>query len=130
MALQNSELLQVWALRLSIATTFIVVSLSWINGVMLVDLMVRSGVSFGVMYLLTVGILSLFERTAPQEPQSELTESDSGCGGIIDFSVGGDEPQRLQPQDSKLPGQLDKDLSAGLPDSKQQAEIVRRMGWE
>lgn len=130
MAVQNIELLQVWAMRLSLVTTLVVVLLSWINGVMIVDLMVRAGVSFGVMYLLTVGILSLFERTASQEPQSEQSSSDSGRGGIIDFSVGDDELQGSHSQDSKLPGQVDQDLSAGLPNSEQQAEIVRRMGWE
>ena len=131
MAVQNSELLQVWSMRLSLGTALIVVSLSWINGVSLIDLMVRAGVSFGVMYLLTAGILTLFERTAPQEPETEqLSSDDSGRGGVIDFSVGDDELQKPEVQDSKLPGQVDRDLSAGLPDSERQAEIVRRMGWE
>jgi len=133
MAVQNRELFQVWAMRISLVTTLIVVLLSWINGVRMVDLIVRGGVSFGVMYLLMAGILSLFERTAPPKPkktQNESLSSDSGRGGVIDFSVGDDELLRPEEQDSKLPGQVDKDLSSGLPDSERQAEIVRRMGWD
>jgi len=130
MAVHNSELFRVWAMRLSLVTTLIVVSLSWINGVRMVDLIVRAGVSFGVMYLLMVGILSLFERTATQKPEPEQLNPDSGRGGVIDFSVGDDESQESMVQESKVPGQVDQDLSAGLPDSERQAEIVRRMGWD
>ncbi|HEY8910318.1 MAG TPA: hypothetical protein VIM51_08565 [Desulfosporosinus sp.] len=130
MADQNSELFQIWAMRLSSITTLIVVLLSWINGVRMVDLIVRAGVSFGVMYLLMAGILNLFERTASQTPDNNQKGSDSKRGGVIDFSVGDDEHQQSEVQDSKLPGQVDQDLSAGLPDSERQAEMVRRMGWD
>lgn len=130
MAARSNEMFQVWGMRLSLVTGLIVVLLSWINGVRALDLVVRAGVSFGVMYLLTVGVLSLFERTALPEPETELPSSDSGRGGVVDFSVGDDELQKPQEEDSKLPGQVDRDLSAGLPDSERQAEIVRRMGWE
>ncbi len=129
MAVQNRAMFQVWIMRLSLVTTLIVVLLSWINGVRIVDLMLRTGVSFGVMYLLMSGILSLFERTASQKSETELPSSDVERGGIIDFSIGDDELQRPQEQDSSFPGQVDQDLSAGLPDSERQAEIVRRMGW-
>lgn len=129
MAVQNRDLFQVWAMRLSLGTTLIVVLLSWINGVRMLDLMVRAGISFGVMYLLMAGILSLFERTGSQKSEAEQSDADIGRGGVIDFSVGDDELQQPLVQDSKLPGQVDQDLSAGLPDSEQQAEIVRRMGW-
>lgn len=129
MAVQNSEFFQVWILRLALVTTIIVVLLSWINAVKIFDLIVRAGVSFGVMYFLMVGTLSLFERTAPQKPQDEQTSSDDGRGGVIDFSVGDDELQPLPPQDTRLAGQVDPFLSTGLPDGEQQAEIVRRMGW-
>ncbi|HWQ43411.1 MAG TPA: hypothetical protein VN456_15435 [Desulfosporosinus sp.] len=132
MAVRSSELLQVWGMRLSLATGLIVVLLSWINGVRTLDLVVRAGVSFGVMYLLTVGILSLFDKTAPPKPELETEQpsSDSGRGGVVDFSVGDDELPKPQEEDLKLPGQVDRDLSAGLPDSERQAEIVRRMGWD
>ncbi|ODA42500.1 hypothetical protein [Desulfosporosinus sp. BG] len=130
MSVQHSEskLFQVWALRLAIITTFIVVLLSWLNGVRIFDLIVRAGVSFGVIYLLMVGTYSLFERTAPPKPEDE--HSDSGRGGFIDISVGDDQLHTSPVQDSRFPGQVDQDLSAGLPDSERQAEIVRRMGWE
>jgi len=130
MAVQNSVMFQLWAMRLSLATGLIVVLLSWLNGVGMVDLIIRAGVSFGVMYLLMAGFLSLFKRMASPELENEQPHSASECGGVIDFSVGDDELQKTQVQDSKLPGQVDQDLSAGLPDSERQAEIVRRMGWE
>ena len=130
MAVKNSKLLEVWSMRLSLGTTLIVVLLSWINGVSIIDLMVRAGISFGLMYFLMAGILSLFERTAPPKPETEQLNSDSGRGGVIDFSVGDDELQNSQEQGSRLPGQVDGDLKAGLPNSKRQAEIVRRMGWD
>ncbi|HUS88718.1 MAG TPA: hypothetical protein VMW91_04980 [Desulfosporosinus sp.] len=130
MAVQNSVVYQIWARRITLATTLIVVVLSWINAVRILDIIVRGGISFGVMYLLMAGILSLFEKTASQEPQNkQQSSSDAGRGGVIDFSVGDDE-LRPQIQHSSFPGQVDPSLSKGLPGSKQQAEIVRRMGWD
>ncbi len=130
MAVQNSVVFQMWARRISLATTFIVIVLSWINAVSIPNLIVRGGVSFGVMYLLMAGFLSLFEKTAAQEPQTKRQySSEAGRGGVIDISVGDDElkPQR---QDANFPGQVDPSLGKGLTGSKQQAEIVRRMGWD
>lgn len=129
MAVRNRELYQLWAMRLSIVTTVIVVMLSWINRLSLLNLMVRAGVSFGVMYLLMIGILNLFERTAPSETENRQPDLDSGYGDI-DFSVGDVELLGAQGHEAEFPGQIDRDLSSGLPDSKQQAEIVRRMGWQ
>jgi len=135
MAGQNRVAYQIWAKRISLATTLIVVTLSWIKGVRLSSLLVRGGISFGVMYLLLAGILILFEKTAAQEPQNKRQSSvDAGRGGVIDFSVGEDEAgtDTLNPQiqPSNFPGQVDPNLSKGLPDSQQQAEVVRRMGWD
>lgn len=130
MIVQNNELLQVWSRCISVGTAVIVVLLSWFNGVRLPDLMVRSVVSFGVIYLLMAGTLSLFDRMAPQKPQEKQPSSAAGCGGFIDFSVGEEDLQKPQVPDVKFPGQVDQDLSSGLPDSERQAEIVRRMGWE
>jgi hypothetical protein len=130
MAVKNTEVFQVWALRLSLATTIIVVLLSWINAVRIFDLIVRAGISFGVMYLLTAGILSLFERTASAPPQESHSNAVSERGVLLDVAVGDDELLRSQVQDERFPpGQVDPRLSTGLPDSERQAEIVRRMGW-
>lgn len=130
MAVQNNEVYQIWVMRISLVTTLIVVVLSWVNGVRIPNLIIRGGISFGVMYLLMAGFLSLFEKTASQDSQNEIqTSSEAGRGGVIDFSVGDDE---LKPQieDSSFPGQVDPNLSKGLPGSEKQAEIVRRMGWD
>lgn len=130
MAVQNSVLYQIWTMRITLTTTFIVVVLSWINAVRLSDLVIRGGISFGVMYFLMAGILSLFEKTAPKKTQTSYhSSSDVGRGEVIDFSVGDDEATpHIQP--SSFPGQVDPSLGTGLQGSKQQAEIVRRMGWD
>jgi len=127
---QNSEMFQSWAMRITLATTLIVVVLSWLNAVRILDIIIRGVISFGVMYLLMAGILNLFEKTAVQESYYEDNlSSDAGRGEVIDFSVG-DEELEPQIQPSSYPGQVDPSLSTGLPGSKQQADIVRRMGWD
>ena len=130
MAVDNIVGYQHWAMRITLTTTSIVVLLSWLNQVRILEILVRGGTSFLVMYFLMAGIRSLFEKTASQEvqvkPHSIL---DGGRGGVVDFSVGDDETS-AQIQPSSFPGQVDPSLSAGLPGSKQQADIVRRMGWE
>jgi len=72
----------------------------------------------------------LFEWAAPPEPEDEQLSSDSGQGKLIDISVGDDELQTPEGQDTNFPGQVDPSLSTGLPGAEQQADIVRRMGWE
>ncbi|OLN33483.1 hypothetical protein [Desulfosporosinus metallidurans] len=129
MTSQNSELVRVWAFRLSLGTTLIVVVLSWSNAVKLFDLVVRAGVSFGVMFLLLAGILSLFEKTALPVSQNGTSDSVSGRGSFIDVSVGEEDILGSQASDSGFPGQVDPSLSNGILDGEQQAEIVRRMGW-
>ncbi|AFQ45731.1 hypothetical protein [Desulfosporosinus meridiei] len=139
MNLQNRELYQVWSMRLSIGIMIIVLVLSWLNEIKLFDLMIRAAISFGVMYLLMTGTLTLFERTAPQKPEEGEIDPDNGRGANIDFSVGDDEIQapvgddEIQApsgQEAAFPGQVDRKLSSGLPDSERQAEIVKRMGWD
>lgn len=135
MADEKSGEYQIWTMRISLATTLIVVVLSWLNTVRTLDIMVRSVVSFGVMYLLMSGIHSLFQMTADSKtnssPQSKPQISmDTSRGGVIDFSVGDDDDLSPQLQESNFPGQVDPSLGEGLPGSKQQADIVRRMGWD
>ncbi len=135
MAVQNNVVYQIWARRITLATTLIVVVLSWLNAATISDLFIRGGISFGVMYFLMAGILSLFENTAPQKPKNSLKSGpvdltpEIGRGGVIDFSVG-DEVPTPQTQKANFPGQVDPNLSKGLPGSQQQADIVRRMGWD
>ena len=130
MVVLNREQYQIWAMRFSIVTAIIVVLLSLINGIRFLNIIIRAGVSFGVIYCLITGSLELFERTAHQKPQDIQSDTTSDCGGNIDFSVGDDEPLSSQGNDAGFPGQVDRDLSSGLPDSEKQAEMVRRMGWQ
>ena len=119
--------MRVWAFRLSLGTTLIVVVLSWSNAVKLFDLVVRAGVSFGVMFLLLAGILSLFEKTAL--PATQEDTSVSGRGGLIDVSGGEEDILAPKVTDNGFPGQVDPSLGNGELNGEQQAEIVRRMGW-
>ncbi|KLU65035.1 hypothetical protein DEAC_c30020 [Desulfosporosinus acididurans] len=116
----------VWLMRISIVVALIVALLSWINGVEIFNVIVRAGVSFGIMFLLLIGTLRAFEKTALPQPGPDKNEA--GRGGLVDFSVGEDDLTSFM-QSSDVPGQVDKDLSLGLPDSKKQADIIRRMGW-
>lgn len=130
MAIQKNELLQVWSWRISVGTTIIVVSLSWLNGAGILDLIIRAGISFVVMFFLITGAISLFERMALQKPQEQQPSPTDGRGSLIDIALGEEEPQKSEMSEAKFAGQIDQDLSSGLPDSKRQAEIVRKMGWE
>ena len=129
MNVQTRELYQDWVMRLSIGTVIAVVLLSWVNEISFFDIMVRAGVSFGVMYLLMIGILNLFEKAAPPKPQNSQSDLAPGRGGKIDFSVGENEPSAVQKQEVGFAGQIDHELSSGLMDSERQADVVRRMGW-
>ncbi|MDQ7096216.1 hypothetical protein REC12_21705 [Desulfosporosinus sp. PR] len=124
-----SGLFKIWILRVSLAIAAIVVLLSWVNGVRSFDLVVRTGLSFGILYLLLSAILMAFQKTSLPEPQAEETGSTPEPGGVIDFSVG-DETLSLKSDAPLFPGQVDPSLSIGLEDGKRKADIVRRMGWE
>ncbi|WP_407307352.1 hypothetical protein [Desulfosporosinus sp. SB140] len=129
MTTQISELIKTWTLRISLATALIVALLSWFNGVRSFDLVIRTGLSFGILYLLFSSILMAYQKTSLPEPQLEQTSPPPERGGVIDFSVG-DEVPSTDSDESLFPGQVDPSLSIGLEDSKRKADIVRRMGWE
>ena len=132
MAARYKKLYRIWSLRLSLGTALIVLALSWINEIKFFDLILRAGVSFGLIYLLTMGTLSLFEKAAPAQADDSQEDSEAECGTAIDFSVGDAEDEVLLAslgQDHELPGQVNRDLKTGLPSSEKQAEIVKRMGW-
>lgn len=125
---QMSDLFKIWIFRLSLGIALIVALLSWVNGLRFFDVAVRSGVSFGVIFLLLSSILMVFQKTALPVPESEPSGKVSGRGGIIDFSVG-DEVPTSKTDEELFPGQVDPNLSLGLTDHKRKADIVRRMGW-
>ncbi|AFM42687.1 hypothetical protein Desaci_3806 [Desulfosporosinus acidiphilus SJ4] len=125
--MENYPNFTLWSMRISILVALIVALLSWINGLKIFNLIVRAGISFGIIYLLLMGTFSLFKKTALSIPKQDQT-LETGRGGLVDVSLGGDDFFDTLPQNSGVPGQVDKDLSLGL-DSKKQADIIRRMGW-
>lgn len=135
MSVPKTKSLEVWSLRLTLATACIVLGLSWLNGVRGLGLLLRGGISFGVMYFLSTGMRHLFEMTAPREAPKRSDATESGRGILLDVAVEADEALTLEAvgrsemTGGKFPGQVDRELTAGLPDSERQAEIVRRMGW-
>ena len=133
MLTEDRELVQRWILRFSLGIALFVGLLSWLNDVSLVNIIIRLGIAYGIMYFLLAGVFSLFEKTGMPELESDLqgtkSDSESERGVLLDVAVGEEEIRNPEGQDPGFPGQVDQDLRTGLQDSEQQAEIVRRMGW-
>lgn len=113
MTLENSEIYEIWALRISLAVAFIVIVISWWNKVHLPYILIRGVVSFGVMYSLLAGSLYLFKKTALSEEsgdQAELPNQDDGRGGFIDASIGDDAPLPGQEPRQDLAGDSSQDF--------------------
>lgn len=85
--------------------------------------------TFLLMYGLSYGSLYVFEKAAPPS-EEDLTENsfigevNEARGAFLDVAVGQED---MAPP---IAGQVDADLSEGLPDAEKQAEMVRRMGWD
>lgn len=126
----NRESYQLWSFRLCLITAAVVILLSWMNGLGLKDLVIRGGVSFGIMFIIFAGIINLFEKTGASIPENIVPGAAMERGALLDIAVGDDQSQEFQSQNSYYPGQVDQNLSVGLQDSRRQADIVRRMGWE
>jgi hypothetical protein len=91
-------------------------------------MMIRMIFTFLLIYGLSYCGLYGFEKAAPPKedvPDENSTkgEANQERGAILDVAVGQEE---MAPP---LAGQVDADLSEGLPDAEKQAEMVRRMGW-
>lgn len=124
----SNETLRIWAWRLALATAIIVGILSWLTKVSFLWVMLRMIFTFLLMYGLSYASLYGFEKAA--SPSEDDLEKDSfegevneGRGAFLDVAVGQED------MDTPLAGQVDADLSEGLPNAEKQADMVRRMGW-
>lgn len=121
-------MLKIWAWRLALGTAIGVGILSWQMNAGFIRIVIRMILSFLLIYGLSYGSLYGFEKAAP--PVEDLPEiifsegaANEGRGAFLDVAVGEEE------MEFPLAGQVDADLSEGLPDAEKQADMVRRMGW-
>lgn len=146
----NEVKIHAWIVRLSVAVGIIVGILSWRNGVTLGWLIFRAALSIALIYLLCSGSVALFLKNGSDTADdsdtadafAQLHTDSQGKGSILDIALGDDDngpgvppgtpggPAAGKPASSPSPGQVDASLHSRAVSSEQQAEIVRRMGWE
>lgn len=125
-----------WIVRLSVAVGIIVGILSWKNGITFGWLIFRVALSIAVIYVLCSGSVALFIKNGPDalddldnsDISGQLHTNEPGKGNILDVALGDDDGGERPAAPS--PGQVDSSLRSRSVSSEQQAEIVRRMGWE
>lgn len=143
----DDETLRVWAWRFALGIAFIVGILSWKTGVSFLWIMIRIIFSYLLMYGLSYGSLYVFKKNSILPNEDNLDSSRDGntnnlSGALLDVAVGQEDEQwDMPPADeqeknisqgksvSLRAGQLNADLSQGMPDTEKQADMVRRMGW-
>ncbi len=125
--------LHTWIVRFAVGAGIVVGMLSWINGISLGWLIFRIVLTFVLIYFLCEGSMLLFTRNAPEraedislDDQKLVHNEGENKGSILDIALGDDDAGVPLP----APGQVNASLSSGTVTSEQQAEIVRRMGWE
>jgi hypothetical protein len=136
------ETLHVWAWRLALVVSLVVALLSVVSGVSFLQVVLRAILGFAIIYGLSESSLYLFEKTSISEPK---------IGALLDIAVGQegelslDSPEQGEDAfgtsngptgypsgrigQSPIPGQVNQELTQGLPREEKQAEIVRRIGW-
>ncbi|MFZ3101235.1 MAG: hypothetical protein WA131_10540 [Desulfitobacteriaceae bacterium] len=147
----KDEQLRLWSKYLALVTASLICLLSWKNGVTLGWTLVRAASAFLVIYSLTLGSILLFMKTAYPDSDEEVLEQKLNQGTLIDISLGDDSVERVEntysidqkpdfnENESVLEadkigvgtyaGQVDPALVSGVG-HQQQADIVRRMGWD
>jgi len=136
------ETLHVWAWRLALVVSLVVALLSVVSGVSFLQVVLRAILGFAIIYGISELSLYLFDKTG--------ISSEPDIGAFLDIAVGQEEELPLVPSEqgevsgnpygqtgysagrigrSPIPGQVNQELTQGLPSEEKQAEIVRRMGW-
>lgn len=139
--------MRIWAWRFALGTAVIIGILSWKTGVSFLRIMIRIIFSYLLMYGLSYGSLYGFKKTGILEKEDNANSSEDigvnhSAGAFLDVAVGQEDLERHIPDDKEQEtnnspgksgtlraGQLDADLSQGMPDTEKQADMVRRMGW-
>ncbi len=131
----KEQQLYFWAKTISLAAALTVCLLSFLNGVNFGWLVFRVIITFSILYGLIAGSLIFFRKTAQADGQEEMPAADNNpaLGRKIDISL---EDEVNLASDSREPdkgtyaGQVDPALVSGSISHKQQADLMRRMGWK
>lgn len=113
-----------WIWQAALCSALVVGVLSWINGSGLTQCILRSGLTFFVVYSVSAWFVHLFRTSAGR---SDI----EARGALLDVAVGLDDDPghgglgNRQP----FPGQIETDLGSGKMDRERQAQILQRMGW-
>jgi hypothetical protein len=144
----KDEQLCLWSRNLSIAAALVVCLLNWLNGNTFKWMVFRTVITFLIMYGLTRGCLACFRKTANAR-SNEVMDQENRMGNLLDVSLGDNDPDQTGQTTSKqnsdqdeinsesnktgaaqYAGQVDPALVNGVVSDKQQADIIRRMGWK
>lgn len=146
MALPDKQSIESFIIKLSVITGGVVLLFSVLNGYQFQMIMVRTILSFLFMFLLGKGFIILWEKLSPPRsekkkdyfPTIDVTLGDHETlsipskedGNAINTTNKDDETAPSGTYSGAIPGQINIDMTNGLQDSENKAEIVRRMGWE
>ncbi|HWQ89463.1 MAG TPA: hypothetical protein VN374_05775 [Desulfitobacteriaceae bacterium] len=124
-----------WARIISLAAALTVCLLSLLNGVTFGWLVFRVIITFSILYGLIAGSLIFFRKTAQADVSEEMPASENNLapGRKIDISLGDEVNIASGSRESdpgSYAGQVDPALVSGIIGNKQQADIIRRMGWK
>lgn len=131
MLFPDKQKLELFSFRLSLATGALVAFLGILKGVNLMLVVLRSIVSMAVIYLLCQGCFFLWEMISPPEKYPD-TDKKSTLDVLLgaDTNEGKDDLKGDNAKGEKpVPGQINLEVKDGRPDAKNQAEIVKKMGW-
>ncbi len=151
MPLPGKQRIESWILKLSILTSGVVLLLSIFNGYEFWMIILRTVLSFVLLYFLAKGLMILWDKISPPAPEksnygstidviiSDLNNRRVNTSHIEkslqdqdDFNYEKNEESDQTPQKAyggPMAGQINKDMQNGLQDAGAKAEIVRRMGW-
>ncbi|RNC29545.1 MAG: hypothetical protein AWM53_00543 [Candidatus Dichloromethanomonas elyunquensis] len=137
MTLTGKHSLESFIFYLSLAAGGVVLLFSVSNGYSFFMILIRTVLSFFLIYFLGNGLLTLWEKFSPPLPKKEVNFrstidvilSDLNARGMkgSTYNAGGSVVESEDKE--QLPGQISKDMKNGLQDAGTKAEIVRRMGW-
>ncbi|MHB8126795.1 MAG: hypothetical protein ACYDEJ_14410 [Desulfitobacteriaceae bacterium] len=134
MDFSHEEQLRLWSRDLSLVAAILISLLSWIKGITFGWIVVRAIITFLVIYGLTLVSVVLFVKTAYSDLEEEVIGQNHNQGTLIDISLGKDVVDQIENTSEigvgAYAGQVDPDLASGVVSHRQQADIVRRMGWK
>jgi hypothetical protein len=130
----KDEQLRLWSRDLSLITAFVVCILSWLNGNDFSRIFFKAIITFLVIYGLTIGCLAIFRKTAYSEFNEEIAQQNHK-GTLLDVSLEDDVSLNSVSNENETglnphAGQVDPAFISGDISHKQQADIIRRMGWK